>query len=193
MTDLEDSRCHRRRRRDPARRSGRGRRSGTTSRRADYAISEVDPARWDPGAVLRPRSAGAREDVLEDRRLGPRLGVGSARLAAPDPADASATRWTTRRSGRSPARGWRSPTTGWPERPLDLERTAVILGNAMSRREALPAPRCGSPSPSSLASSSRRRQLRGAVRRCAGGDRSPSCTPTSMTWLPGDHRGHDAG
>ena len=37
-----------------------------------------------------------------------------------------------RRSGPSPAPARRWRTTAIPERPLDTDRTAVILGNAMA-------------------------------------------------------------
>ena len=40
--------------------------------------------------------------------------------------------WTARSAGRSPARAKRWPITAIPKRPLNTERTAVILGNAMA-------------------------------------------------------------
>ena len=66
-----------------------------------YSISEVDPERWDPALYYDPDPQGAREDVLEDRRLGPGVGVGSVRLEAPDPAEGG------RGDGRRPQVGGR--------------------------------------------------------------------------------------
>ena len=95
-----------------------------------YSISEVDPARWDPALYYDadPKAPGktyskiggwVREwdwdpfgwrlpippkvcDAMDD---GQKWGVACARMALAD--------------------------YGWPERPLDLERTAVIIGTAM--------------------------------------------------------------
>ena len=81
-----------------------------------YAISEVDPARWDP-ALYYDADPQAPEKTyskiggwVRDWDWDP------LRLEAADPAARSPTRWTTARSGPSPARAWRSPTAGWPER-----------------------------------------------------------------------------
>ena len=76
-------------------------------REGQYAISDVDPARWDPVALLRPRPARAGEDVLEDRRLGARLGLGPAGVGAPDAAQGHRRDGRRARSGPWPARGWR--------------------------------------------------------------------------------------
>ena len=112
----------------------------------------------------RPRSG----DLLEDRRLGPRLGVGPARLAAADPAEGG------RRDGRRAEVGRRLHAMalldyGWPERALDLERTAVVLGNAMAgEQHYLTALRVAWPE---LARELGGAELRGAARRGAPGDR----------------------
>ena len=59
-----------------------------------------------PGALLRPGPEGAGEDLLEDRRLGPRLGVGSVRLEAAAAAEGE------RRDGRRPEVGGRLHADG---------------------------------------------------------------------------------
>ena len=58
--------------------------------------------------------------------------MGPAGLEAADPAACRPTPWTTPRSGPSPARRAALLDYGWPERTVDGERTAVVLGNAMS-------------------------------------------------------------
>ena len=90
------------------------------------------PDRWDAGALLRSRPQGAGQDLLEDRRLGARLRRGTRwRGSMPIPPQVGdmmdpAQKWAV---AAQPA-GARS-TTAIPERPLDPERIAVILGNAM--------------------------------------------------------------
>ena len=97
-----------------------------------YCISEVSPERWDPDALLRRRPARARQDVLEDRRLGARLRVGPARGGSSRSRRASPTPWTTRQKWAVALARAVLLDYGWPDRPLDRERTAVILGNAMA-------------------------------------------------------------
>ena len=80
--------------------------------RGVYSVSEVDPARWDPGALLRPGPEGAGEDLLHDRRLGARLGLEPARLEAADPAEGG------RRHGRRPQVGGRVHADGADGRRL---------------------------------------------------------------------------
>ena len=72
-----------------------------------YSITDVDPARWDP-ALYYDADPQAPEKTyskiggwVRDWEWNP-LG-----WKLPIPPQASATRWTTPRSGRSPARGWR--------------------------------------------------------------------------------------
>ena len=79
-------------------------RNVTTGR---YSISEVDPERWDPALYYDPDPKAPEKHVLEDRRLGARMGVGSARPGSSRSRPRSATRWTTPTSGPSPARAWR--------------------------------------------------------------------------------------
>ena len=67
-----------------------------------------------PGALLRPRPERARQDLLEDRRLGPRVRVGPDEVAACRSRRGSPTRWTTARSGRSPAPREALADYGWP-------------------------------------------------------------------------------
>ena len=105
--------------------------SGRTSRDGRYAISDVDPERWDPALYYDPDPQGAGQDLLEDRRLGARLGLGPAGLEAADPAEVG--------DAMDDGQKWAVACTrmalldaGWPDRPLDPERTAVILGNAMA-------------------------------------------------------------
>ena len=152
----------RRRRRDPARRPRRADASGRTSSEGRYSDQRGRPAeRWDPALLLRPGPQGARQDLLEDRRLGARLRVGPARLAPADPAEG--------RDAMDDAQKWAVGLHaqalldyGWPERPLDLERTAVVLGNAMAGEQHYLHRAARSSSRSTRASSS---QLR-ASRRC---------------------------
>ena len=176
---------------DPPRRPRRRDASGTTSRDGRYAISEVDPARWDPALYYDADPKAPEQDLLEDRRLGARLGVGPARAGSCRSRRRWATRWTTRRSGRSPARATALADAGWPERPLDLERTAVILGNAMAGEQHYQTA-LRHHVPRARARARARPELRRAAR--------PTCGPRSSGELhgnldglaPRDHRGHDA-
>ena len=150
------------------------------------------PGALGPGALLRRRPAGAREDLLEDRRLGARLGVGPARLEAADPAARS-------RDAMDDAQKWAVACTrmalldyGWPERPLDLERTAVDPRQRDVRREALPD-RAAHHLPRARARA--RAAPRASPRcppTCARRSRA-SCTRNMDALAAADHRGHDAG
>ena len=73
---------------------------------------------------------------------------------------------------------------GWPERPLDLERTAVILGNAMAGEKHYLTVAAHHRSPSSRASSSDAPSFAAPAGGRARGDRRASCTRTSTAWLP---------
>ena len=99
-------RRHRRRRRHPARRPRRRRVLGQRAR-GPLRDQRGRPGALGSGALLRPRPARAREDLLEDRRLGARLGLGPARLEAADAAEGHRRDGRRARSGRSPARAWR--------------------------------------------------------------------------------------
>ena len=88
--------------------------SGTTFAAAATRSATSTPAAGIPALYYDPDPHAPGQDLLEDRRLGARLRLGSAGVEAADARRRSATRWTTRRSGRSPARGWRCSTTAGP-------------------------------------------------------------------------------
>ena len=100
-------------------------------REGHYAISEVDPARWDP-ALYYDADPQAPEKTyskiggwVRDWDWDP------LRWKLPLPpkvADAmdDGQKWAVACTHMALA------DAGWPERPLDLDRTAVILGNAMA-------------------------------------------------------------
>ena len=106
--------------------------SGRNVSDGHYAISEVDPARWDPALYYDadPQAPGKTYSKIggwvRDWDWDP-LGW---KLPIPPQG--------RRRHGRRPEVGrglharWRSPTRAGPTAPLDLDRTAVILGNAMA-------------------------------------------------------------
>ena len=147
-----------------------------------YAITDVDPRALGSRALLRPRPARAREDVLEDRRLGPRLGVGPARLEAADPP--ARRRGDGRRAevgGRLHADGARRRRLARaPARPRPHRRHArqrAVGRAALPDGAAHHVPRAG-------ARARARRELRRAARRRARRDRARARRPTSTTWLP---------
>ena len=157
------------------------------------------------------RSAGTRRSTTTPTRTRPRRptrrsAAGSATSTGTRWAGScrsrrwSPRRWTRARSGRSPAPARRSSTAGWPERPLDHERTAVILGNAMAgEKHYLTALRISFPefAPEPRAGAQLRRaagrRARGAARRVARPDagrdspRSPRtrCRASSPTCIAG--------
>ena len=103
-----------------------------------YSITEVPKERWDPDLYYDPDPKApdktyskiggwVREGEWEWDPLGWHLPIPPR----------SRTPWRTARSGRSPARARRSPDYGFPGRPLDQERTAVILGNALAGERQL--------------------------------------------------------
>ena len=182
-------RRHRRRGRDPARRPGcrdllaqRDQRPLLDQRGRSGALGS--------GALLRPGSEGAREDVLEDRRLGPGLGVGSARLEAPGPAEGG------RRDGRRPQVGGRVHADGADRRRLARSPAGPRSHRGDHRqrpvgREALPDG-AADHVPRARARARARRELRRAARGRALDDRGRAARqPRGLA--PGDHRGHDAG
>ena len=121
---------HRRRRRDSSRRAGRGD-VLDQCRGGRYSITDVDPARWDPAFYYDPNPKAPDKTYS---KIG-----GWVRDWAWEP-----LAWKLPippRVGESidDAQKWAVACTraalldyGWPERPIDGERTAVVLGNAMS-------------------------------------------------------------
>ncbi len=96
-----------------------------------YSISEVDPARWDPALYWDPEPGATERSYskiggwVRDWDWDP---LGWKLPLPPHVTDAmdDGQKWTTACTRMALA------DAGWPERQLDLERTAVILGNAMS-------------------------------------------------------------
>ena len=124
--------CDRGSGRRSARRPERRRLSGRTSRTAATASARSRRTAGIPALYYDPDHERAGQDVFEDRRLGARVRLGSDEVAAADPAARGRRAWMT-------AQKWAIACTrealedyGYPERPLDLDRTAVILGNAMA-------------------------------------------------------------
>ncbi len=52
-----------------------------------YSISDVQPDRWDPALYYDADPKAPGTHLLEDRRLGPRVAVGTARVASAHPAE----------------------------------------------------------------------------------------------------------
>ena len=180
--------CHRRGGRHSARRAERG---GVLGEREERPLQHQrrHAGPLGSGALLRSRSEGARQDLLEDRRLGARVGVGSAEVGAADPAAGQ------RRDGRRAEVGGRlhaarrSPTTA--------TRNARSIPSAPPSSSATPwparsttSPRCASTSPSTRRSWPRRRASRRCRRRCGAaitaemhagvGKRLPEITEDTM-------------
>ena len=96
-----------------------------------YSITDVDPARWDPALYYDP-------DPQAPEKTYSKIG-GWVRDWEWDP-----LRWKLPvppkvADAMDDAQKWAVACTrmalmdaGWPERPLDLDRTAVIIGNAIS-------------------------------------------------------------
>jgi len=96
-----------------------------------YAISDVDPARWDPALYY---DADPRAPERTYSKIG-----GWVRDWEWDPFGWGLPIPPKVADGMDDAQKWALACSrmalldaGWPERPLDLERTAVVLGNAMS-------------------------------------------------------------
>jgi acyl transferase domain-containing protein len=96
-----------------------------------YSISEVDPARWDPDLYY-------DADPHAPERTYSKIG-GWVRHWQWDPLGWHLPIPPTVSEAMDDAQKWGVACTrmtladyGWPERPLDLERTAVVLGNAMA-------------------------------------------------------------
>nr|MCU0258556.1 polyketide synthase [Solirubrobacteraceae bacterium] len=98
---------------------------------ARYSISDVDPERWDPALYHDPehgvpeRTYSKIGGWVRDWTWDP---LGWHLPIPPKVSDAmdEAQKWGVACTRMALA------DYGWPERPLDLERTAVVLGNAMA-------------------------------------------------------------
>ena len=95
-----------------------------------YSVSEVDPARWDPALYFDP-------DPLAPEKTYSKIG-GWVRDWDWDPLAWRLPIPPKMADSMDDGQKWAVACTrmaltdaGWPERPLDLERTAVIIGNAM--------------------------------------------------------------
>ena len=106
-------------------------RSGRTCESGRYAISEVDPGRWDPALYYDP-------DPHAPEKTYSKIG-GWVRDFEWDPLAWKLPMPPKVTDAMDDAQKWAVACTrmalhdcGWPERPLDLDRTAVIIGNALS-------------------------------------------------------------
>ena len=96
-----------------------------------YSISEVDPQRWDPALYFDP-------DPKATEKTYSKIG-GWVREWTWDPFGWKLPIPPKVGDGMDDAHKWAVACTrmalidaGWPDRPLDLDRTAVIIGNALS-------------------------------------------------------------
>ena len=107
------------------------RRSGATSPTGRYSITEVDPERWDPDLYY---DADPKAPEKTYSKIG-----GWVRDWAWDPLAWKLPVPPKVGAVMDDAHKWAVACTrmalmdaGWPDRPLDLDRTAVIIGNALS-------------------------------------------------------------
>ena len=131
MAQTATDRRRRRRRRDPAGRPDVAAFWENVSG-GRYSISDVTADRWDPALYYDPDPAAPEKTYSKIGGWVRSFEWDPLRVEAPDPAA------RRRRDGRRAEVGGQRRTRqvlldyGSPERPLDRERTAVILGNAMA-------------------------------------------------------------
>ncbi len=96
-----------------------------------YSITEVTPDRWDPAFYYDADPKPPRQDLFEDRRLGARFTWDPMKWHMPIPPRVT--------DAMDQAQKWAIAATrealedyGYPKRPLNPDRVAVILGNAMA-------------------------------------------------------------
>ncbi len=154
-----------------------------------YSISEVDPGRWDPALYYDPEQQPEKTyskigGWVRDWEWDP---LGWKLPLPPKVSDAmdDAHKWAVACARMALA------DAGWPERPLDLDRTAVIIGNAMSgEKQYLTSLRIMFPE---LARELERTESFAALPAdCAREDRTRVSRQLRRV-AAGDHRGHDAG
>ena len=93
---------------------------------------EVTPERWDPALYYDPDPTAPDKTYSKIGGWVREYEWDPLEWQPADPAAGRRRDGRRARSGPSPARARRCDDYGYPERPLDPERTAVILGNAMA-------------------------------------------------------------
>ena len=147
-------------------------------------------------ALLRHGSESSGQDVLQDRRLGARLRVGSHPLAPSTSPPRWPTRWTRPSSGPSAAsRAALARLRLARSRALDPERTAVILGATRCRASSttITAPHPVFPEFARAAERGAQSFADAARGRAAARSRARLPRAFLRRSFPADHRGHDAG
>ena len=154
-----------------------------------YSISDVDPERWDPDLYYDP-------DPHAPDKTYSKIG-GWVRDWDWDPLAWRLPIPPKVGDAMDDAQKWAVASTrmalldyGWPERPLDPERTAVILGNAMAgEKHYLTDP--AHHDPGARAPARADGVLRLAAGRRSHDDRARAADQHGELAAP-DHRGHDA-